>query len=364
MEIREATKKDIDGILELVNRVFCRSNNKPETMESQFPYLFSDLNVGNLLVAVDDQKIVSHVGFHTTSALIMGVPVTISSIGSVATDPNYRNQGLGTKLLQQAFKKMKNEKADIILISGTRGLYKRNGCYSVGKLHQFVATSSPINNEGRDSYKLEPVPNEVIFHNNIAEKLIEIENEDKTRFIHSTEELKVLYKAAGYCRIFPWRQELFKIERDEKMLAYFIVGFEAVEDGEERAHVIEFYGDRKALAKGFLQLFAPHVIEIIIPILDAEKQLAKCLNATGFAIQKTDTYPGTIKLSNPLMFWIKFKSFIVNPNKKADLAEVSNGVGYHLYIDGDLVWESNEEQFAQWIFSQLPLPWPNGLNYI
>ncbi|MGV3489267.1 MAG: GNAT family N-acetyltransferase [Tuberibacillus sp.] len=360
MDIRQAAKPDLPGILELVNAVFCRANQKPETMGSQFPFLFSEDNAGHLWVASDHGRIVSHVGAYTTEAVIEGIPVTVSSIGSVATAPEYRGRGLSTQLLQMAWNQLREERADIVLVSGARGLYLYNGCYKVGTTHSYVLKT--IESKPVSKYTLRKMDELTEEH---CRTFIDIEKGENTRFLRSADEFRQLYEAAGYCRIFPWRQEAFFIEQNHKVLAYFIAGFEKLEGGMEKAHIIEFHGDRDAVAKGILQLFdsSNGLNEIVLPVLGHDR-LCVYLETLGFEKTQTLTYPGTIKLLNPHVFWAKFKSLLLETDQTTVFQDGDGDEEYQLLVDGQVHLEGSVEQFAQWIFSRLPLPWPNGLNYI
>lgn len=364
MELRQAKAADLSGILELVNKIFCRVHGKPETMREQFPLLFSEENVEHLWVAVEGNRVVSHVGIYTAQGMIAGVPVQISSIGSVATDWEYRNKGLSTQLLQKAFNKLREEGTDLILVSGDRGLYFHNGCYRVGKMARFVLNDQGNLKKDHGTFILQRVDENGVLKTEVAEKLIEIESQESTRFIRSVKDLQTLYEAAGYCRIFPWKQEAYWVKCEDKVVAYFIAGIDTRKAEQAIAHVIEFHGDRQALSQGLVAFKkARRVSEIVLPLLNHEQQLKEQLMESGFERKQTMNFPGTVKLLNLIKWWEKFRELLVESPDTLKLIQKSSGK-YCIQNGSQPEWEGTEEQFAQWIFTRLPLPWPNGLNYI
>jgi predicted acetyltransferase len=352
-------KSDLPGILELVNTVFCRANQKPETMGSQFPLLFSEDNVKHLWVADDEGQIVSHVGAFVTEALVEGVPVTIASIGSVATATSYRGRGLSSRLLQMAWKQLREEQVDIVLVSGNRGLYFRNGCYQAGTMYFFIMKERA---EPMGGYALKKA-NQMT--SCVSQTFIDLEKGERTRFLRTPKEFRQLYEAAGYCRIFPWRQEAYFVQTQHQTVAYFILGFEEIKGNREKAHIIEFHGDRKAVAVGLLQLYNNYetLSEMIVPVLKQDP-LCRCLETLGITKSNSLPYPGTMKLLNPRRFWLKFKDILCFNNADSVFRyDPSTGM-YSLYEGHACRWQGMEEQFAQWVFSYITPPWPNGLNYI
>jgi len=71
---------------------------------------------------------VAQIGVFHSRLNVCGSQTHIASIGGVGTHPDYRGMGLGTRLLDHCTRKLVAEGACVMLISGTRGLYRRAGC--------------------------------------------------------------------------------------------------------------------------------------------------------------------------------------------------------------------------------------------
>ncbi|MBI5094486.1 MAG: GNAT family N-acetyltransferase [Candidatus Hydrogenedentes bacterium] len=128
---RAATAGDLPSIGVLVDTVFnCPSEG---WMIDQFPTLFNERNVDNLLVVADGATVVSHVGMVERWASLAGCAVRVACIGAVATYESYRGRGYASQLFARACEKAKAGGVDIMMISGGKGLYRGNGAADVGR---------------------------------------------------------------------------------------------------------------------------------------------------------------------------------------------------------------------------------------
>lgn len=71
---------------------------------------------------------------------LYGSLLRIDNIGSVCTHPDYRGQGLATRLLAHCIRLLTASGARLLLISGTRGLYVRAGCVAAQAFESFTLT--------------------------------------------------------------------------------------------------------------------------------------------------------------------------------------------------------------------------------
>jgi predicted acetyltransferase len=94
--------------------------------------LCNEANRENLLVFVDEGRVVSHYGMVQRWACLAGCTVRVACVGAVATLAEYRGRGLGTRLLEASCAKARADGVDIVMISGGRGLYRRNGAVDFG----------------------------------------------------------------------------------------------------------------------------------------------------------------------------------------------------------------------------------------
>ena len=80
--------------------------------------------------------IVAHAGWTQREAMVLRRRVRIGFIGAVFTDPAFRRQGLGTRVLLDALGRARAG-ADLVLASGDRDLYRRQGFEPVAPLARY-----------------------------------------------------------------------------------------------------------------------------------------------------------------------------------------------------------------------------------
>ena len=117
-----------------VNRIFRPAGGD---LTEEVPLLFGESNRENLRVVVDAAgAILAHAGFARREALVLKRKTTVAFIGAVFVDPAVRGQRLGTRVLLDALARARPG-ADLVLASGDRDLYRRQGFEPVAPLARF-----------------------------------------------------------------------------------------------------------------------------------------------------------------------------------------------------------------------------------
>jgi predicted N-acetyltransferase YhbS len=119
-------------------------------MANDYPRMLCERNRANLRVCVDGDRVVSHVGTVLRDASLEGTPVRVALVGAVATDAEFRGQGLASKCLHAAMARAVECGADLMWISGSRGLYHRIGARSVGEDVEHVLGTDDVKTFARD----------------------------------------------------------------------------------------------------------------------------------------------------------------------------------------------------------------------
>ena len=110
-------------------------------------------------VAVDDGQIVSTVRVFIRQMYLRGVPVPAGGLGEVCTHPEYRHQGLATRLLQDAIRFMEKRKIAISSLHTGRAapLYAAQGWRSITRYYRRTRmTSRPQDDFHIRPARLEP----------------------------------------------------------------------------------------------------------------------------------------------------------------------------------------------------------------
>jgi len=124
---RPILPEEYPGLLLLVNSVFHHGH-----IHQALPLLFNPENYHRLWVVFEDGKPVSHLGMICKDVRLGSVATRVAAYGCVCTYPEYRGRGHASRLLQAAFAASEAEGADLVMISGGRGLYRRAGCTNLG----------------------------------------------------------------------------------------------------------------------------------------------------------------------------------------------------------------------------------------
>jgi predicted GNAT family N-acyltransferase len=108
-------------------------------MDLEYSHIYKPTakDMGNNLVVVEDAKIVSCVGIFPMMFVCGDVRLSVGGIGGVSTDPQHRDSGLMTRLLNKAIAVMKQRRYDISILWGDRLRYSRFGYENAGRHYTF-----------------------------------------------------------------------------------------------------------------------------------------------------------------------------------------------------------------------------------
>ena len=137
---RAAWADELAAVVALADAVF--GEYRPHDMGRWYPTLFRRENVDRLRVFVDDGRPVALAGFTVNRVATPGVSFTAACIGAVCTLKSHQGRGLGTRLMDDCVARSRGEGADVLLISGGRGLYRRMGCIDAGEYFTLVIARS------------------------------------------------------------------------------------------------------------------------------------------------------------------------------------------------------------------------------
>ena len=272
--------EELHSLRELTGVVF-----RP-TLVDEYPQLFHEGNFENLRVCVDAGRCVSQVGMTTRRASFFGCSVQVGCIGAVATHPEYRGQGLASRCFDDAVQKAFTDGTDLLLVSGNRALYRRAGCLHApcGETFTLTAEDAP------------PSANPAVTIAAMTEADLPLVREwyrrEPVRFLRPAED----YDRAFACGVVMNRPSQFLVVRENgDVRGYLIVG---QRDGEARARVAEFAGDRHALLAALpavLQHANASALGWQVPGHDV---LLRALCGDAGLSGTPATSPGTIKVIN------------------------------------------------------------------
>lgn len=102
---------------------------------------------GGLQIICHQGQPVAQISITHSQVDVYRSPLHVASIGGVCTHPDYRGRGLGTQLLAYCARKLRDNGARLMLISGGRGLYLRAGCVAAGMFEYFALKPRRVRSE-------------------------------------------------------------------------------------------------------------------------------------------------------------------------------------------------------------------------
>jgi GNAT superfamily N-acetyltransferase len=308
---RGTKPEEFDEVTELVNLVFHGGRPDPPTMKDNFPMLFSDWNLNNLRIIVEDDKVVSHIGVSQREISVHGCRTRVGSIGSVCTHPDYRGRGFATMLLEDTIKMLDADGATVMIISGGRGLYQRAGCRGVGKRYnfninrsdwdKFPSTNNPLPPFGR-GMDIEIVSYQEAEH---LKQFAEIQQREAIRFLRPVDDFKAMLDVIVMRRELGQRNDVLAIQREGTCFAYMVMSIDKKRDSEELiCRIGEYGGSRLAIISAIKILFGKisssflfDFNELSVGALPQDTEFLYILEALGLQ-PSVNALAGTMRIIN------------------------------------------------------------------
>lgn len=251
---------------------------------------------GGWYVLVHQGKPVSQIAiFHDQLKMYDGT-IQVGSIGGVCTHPDYRKQGLATRLMEHCTEQLVKEGAQLMLISGDEGVYMRLGNVFQGKFMYFSirpeqniqSLSTPTDLLLRRAtaadalvcsqlYQAEPVH----FVRQISDFAGAVRDPNGNKYIHAD----------------PWI-----IERSGQAVAYLFLGIPwHLQDKPDLGirHVGEYAGSRSALVHAIPVLMTTsNLQDLIWPVAWQDVELIQLLQTSGYQGNMTNLEGHTLRITN------------------------------------------------------------------
>ena len=293
MSARSAKIEEFESAVNLINKVFRDLRNHKPTMQQEFPLLLNKDNIENMIVIEKDNKIVSDVNYLVQNVNIQGSAISMASIGGVCTDPDYEGNGYASKILDFVEDKMYKESVDVVSISGTRTLYTRRNCSLPKNFYKYTTYPKDI----QINFEVKEYSEEYL------DKMLEIYNQNSTRFIRTKEEFKTLLKSATI----PWGTFTYKklvLLNKEEVIGYMVI--RVIDEDNLYGEVREMY-IKPAYTYDALRYVAHKCdLEYIINFVHVKDYINQLDNYDEKVISKMD---GSIKIINFEAFSNKLRKY-------------------------------------------------------
>jgi GNAT superfamily N-acetyltransferase len=221
-------------------------------------------------------KPVSQINISHSQVSFSGCRLKIGSIGGVCTHPDFRNLGLAGQILEHCAHQLKQEGAQVMLISGGRGLYTRTGNVPAMRFFHFQLLS--------ECYSKSPFLPKVTlrpFDSGVTADFARIYQSEAVGYVRSLAEYPDYFSIG----------RTWLVEVDSSPLAYLVLQQPwEHRDGQDHGvrEVWEYAGGRLALAAGLAQLLdgtgdstLPHFKELRLAVPWQDFDLVHCMQALG-----------------------------------------------------------------------------------
>jgi predicted N-acetyltransferase YhbS len=346
--------------LELIETVF------HPRMRDRYPWLLSESNLNHRFVAMDGPVVVGALNYWTDDVLINGIELRVASIGAVATHPDYRGQGIATRLLNHAENVMRDEKIDVVIISGSIDLYVRYGAERLSSVMTFTVPARDL-----------PVALVPVEASHVP-ALKAMYDENPCRFVRSVSQMEELIQATSVPS--DWMNTvIYTVLDHEQPIAYAVVTRRPNKPG---AWIREFGGDPSVLPALAGMLKRTLKVQRVILEVIHNDPLVPWLQRQGWPLTE-EPMESTLKVLDFEQLVFKLKPLLIQRNPVMAELTVTQSANEVTFTLNDHPFSTSFRTaqrilFGPWptdipedhpVLNQLkgilPIPWvyPSNLNY-
>lgn len=111
---RSPAEKEYPRVLEFLNQ---RLREGAEwSISAEYPTTLATSNIHNMRIITDEDRVVSHAVLKPLVIKSPHVIFKVGAIGSVVTDPNHRNQGLSTQVMENCIEEARRQQCDVAIL--------------------------------------------------------------------------------------------------------------------------------------------------------------------------------------------------------------------------------------------------------
>ncbi|MNH96540.1 hypothetical protein D3C73_492100 [compost metagenome] len=350
MELRLITKEDRRQAIELADATFRTSEQ--DSMGDAFPFIYSP-GISHSYGAFDEGRLVSFMGLVPSVVRVGGARLSVFSLGSVCTHPDYRGQGLAGSLLELCKQHAQAAGASLLFVSGDRSLYTRAHCYPFGQSYHYTldaSTAAQLKVDGGSvRTRLLEVKDFLM--------LQQVASSREVAFEQSVTDLQLLISGGSLASCYTLQQHVYVTEDSEgQVLAFLIVGV-PFNEGNGNAMTIEWGGpaDQVELLLGEA-MHALNLPSIEVAIGWHEEELIAILTEAGLS-SRISPNSGTVCIINEQQLLKQVKPYLTQEVDGLDNLSPLEVV--NLLFNPDLAQVPGEKNA-----NVIPLPYLSSLNFI
>ncbi|MFJ5759856.1 GNAT family N-acetyltransferase [Neobacillus sp. NPDC093182] len=335
-------------------------DNEQISMGKAYPFVFSP-ELNQSYGAFVNGELVSFIGLVPSIVHIEEAEIQAYSIGAVCTHPNHRKNGYASTLLSKVFEHAELADASLLFVSGNLPMYMKAGCAYYGEMNKYKIQKGELSTvEG--CFVRESLPHDRF-------RLRKLAHSRRVHFEQSILDFTILNHAEGFASNHKMRHKLLLAEAGNELKGFLILGVSFPSSSDSPARVIEWGGDPKAIQALLAESFQYGITSIKCSFPSYEVALNRLLNNR----EKTVTpYPGTIKIINLELLLKQLEPFLRGKVEIEDIDENNKKLVFNqrsMTLDNAslerliLQGAPDLDCYLKDIFP-IPLPFPEGLNYV
>ncbi len=377
MEIRMLKQSEFDEAVKLSDAIF--RDSEQASMKDGFFDLYTE--TAHSFGAFADGRLISFMGLLPSVVRIGDAALSVFSLGSVCTLPDYRGKGTAGQILDTIKTHIDEADASLMLISGSRGLYRRAGCHLFGKVTRYSLEP------GNPALTALPQRSNTVFRRAVRKDfpmLSRLASARSVRFEHSVTDLSRLILSEAYAKCVKLRHQVYAAELNGRIAAFVVVAVAI--DGLQPKHipfVVEWAGDAAIMPQMLAYIVKEENLSALtVPVPWHEHELLEALSVLPSNEEKN---LGTVYVANanrlldqlsPYLhergFTPKDLRFEPQPSGMVRLhaanhsAELTSEQLVSLLFDPGSLPDVLPAPLQKAVESLLPIPFPyaGGLNYI
>ncbi|MFT4416492.1 GNAT family N-acetyltransferase [Fredinandcohnia humi] len=361
LEFRNLKKSEREMAVNLADITF--RDSEQISMGKAFPYIFNEGHLAQSFGAFDNGVLVSFMGLVPFNIQLGPAILHSYSLGSVCTKKEYMGKGIATELLKRVYQYIEMTYASILLISGTRSLYTRNGCYTFGNSKRFIVNSEKVLKN--TSYEIrEMIPADLINMSNL-------ETQKTSTFKKSVTDLATLLNAEAYASCLKLSHRVLVAMKNDCLKGFVVIGLPYHSGIAKKPLLVESAGAPEVILELITYSLSFYKIEEIeVPVLIHEKDLIQLLSSFESMDEKNQ---GTIKIINEKKLSEQLSPYFKNhfslTRTNGDQIEVTVDEKQERMTEAQLIsflFDDNPSELRRHLTTILPLPFPYtvGLHYV
>lgn len=260
------------------------------------------------LVIAEDGRPVSHIRTVYNNVSIYGCRMKVASIGSVGTHLDCRGRGYAGAILKQTMQQMVKRGAKVLIVSGSRGLYRRAHCAPAGRMYEAEVRSADLGRQTSD----------------VTVRQVTHEEWPALAPLHQAENVRFARNVGFFSDLAFWWDcqypQIWVVESRGEPLAYVSLSLVWGKESEKRRRVVaEYAGSRAALMDALPALFEAADLQLIsLEVLGHDAELLHLLRQRGIA-PRTKTLSGTHRLLDLPGMMRRLRPYLAERLPRADM---------------------------------------------